>query len=188
MTLLNPTGCDLKGYEQRLVRQKSIYAFKVDQLVWNALPDTVQQPLREEWGLEQREIPSYQQHRQQLHSALAGMGWPVQEEDLALLEEEIALADSFLRWGHATSWAMGWDVLMCTAHMSAWLCQMLMFCSIRYSRALREERAPPDPAHVPPPSGPKQPAAKRTPMIVRGNKVLASCKHDGLYYQGSIIN
>ena len=117
MTLLNPTGCDLTSYEQKLVRQKSLYALKMDQLVWSALPDTVQQPLREEWGLGGGDTPSYQQHRQQLHSALAAVGWPVEEEELALLEEEIALADSFLRW--ATSWAMVWSVVMFLGSTSA---------------------------------------------------------------------
>ena len=97
VTLLNPSGCDLSRYEEKLARQKSIYAFKMDQLVWSALPDTVRQPLIEEWRLGGGETPSYQQHRQQLRSALAAVGWPVEEEDLALLEEEIALADSFLR-------------------------------------------------------------------------------------------
>ena len=61
-----------------------------------------------------------------------------------------------------------------------------LFHFTRYSRALREETAAPDPSPVPSPVEPKQLTAKRTQMIVRGNKVLASCKHDGLYYQGSI--
>ena len=97
MTLLNPTGFDLKRYEDKLEQQKTVYSKKLDQTIWMALSTDSQQRLRDECRLEVRNIPSFQEHRQQLLSALAEAGWPVAEEELLLLENEMALADNFLR-------------------------------------------------------------------------------------------
>ena len=100
MTLLNPTGFDLNRYEDKLEQQKIVYSKKLDQTIWMALPADTQQQLWKECRLGVRNIPSFQEHRQQLLSALAEAGWPVAEEELSLLEHEMALADSFLRWNH----------------------------------------------------------------------------------------
>lgn len=101
MTLINPTGPDLRHYHQRLEKQVECYWQRLTQLAWGAIPADQRGVVEEECGVGGEETPSYQQHRTILRRVMKELGWPHPQEDFDLLEQEIAQAETDKKYSTA---------------------------------------------------------------------------------------
>ena len=101
MTLINPTGPDLRHYHQRLEKQVKRYWQRLTQLAWEAIPADQWGVVEEECGVGGEETPSYQQHRTILRRVMKELEWPRPQEDFDLLEQEIAQAETYKKYSTA---------------------------------------------------------------------------------------
>ena len=91
MTLVNPTAVDLPAYEKKLDKAIQSYHKRLNKIVWEALPEEEHKKLDSD-----QPIP-FEENRNELLDALDNSGWPIKENDIILLEEEIARAKNFLQ-------------------------------------------------------------------------------------------
>ncbi|XP_076467947.1 von Willebrand factor A domain-containing protein 3B-like isoform X2 [Babylonia areolata] len=89
--LVNPSGVNLKEYEEKLEKALTKYRQRLDSMVWKALPETVKQEFDSE------EPVPFSEHRGKILQALSEEGWPVTEADIAILEQEIEKGEKFLQ-------------------------------------------------------------------------------------------
>ncbi|KAL4230601.1 Von Willebrand factor A [Mactra antiquata] len=91
--LINPNGVNLKSYEDRLERMISLYNKRLDLMVWNAISTDVRD---EEFGEIDGPV-SFVNNRLWFMKALEEANWPVNEQDILLMEDEIATAEKYLQ-------------------------------------------------------------------------------------------
>ena len=101
MTLINPTGPDLRPYHQRLEKQVEHYWQRLTQLAWGAIPADQWGVVREECGVGEEETPSYQHHKTVLCRVMKELGWPRPQVDFDLLEQEIAQVETYKKYSTA---------------------------------------------------------------------------------------
>ncbi|KAM6448180.1 von Willebrand factor A domain-containing protein 3B [Liasis olivaceus] len=151
VTLLNPQALDLAIYKKKLQEVIKTYERRLDQLIWRALP----QEEKEKFG--QDRPVSYVEHKESLLEALANSNWPVANEDIVLLEDEILTGLSYLQ--QATE-------LQITS---------------------KEEPQRICPLHIcPTKEAKKQPKTKIFDYL-KGQKVIARSECTGFYYPGIVI-
>ncbi|XP_034287246.2 von Willebrand factor A domain-containing protein 3B isoform X2 [Pantherophis guttatus] len=91
VTLLNPQAVDLDAYRKKVQEAIKVYERRLDQIVWKALP----QKEKEKFG--QTEPVSYVDCKESLLVALANANWPIANQDLLMLEDEILTALTYLQ-------------------------------------------------------------------------------------------
>ena len=101
VTLINPTGPDVRQYQHHLEKQVEKYWQRLTQLAWAAIPVEQRGALEEECGVGEGEVPSYQQHRAALRKVMEELGWPRPQVDFDLLEQEIAQAETYKSYSTA---------------------------------------------------------------------------------------
>ena len=103
VTLINPGGVDLRGYEERLQRQTDLYWVRLTKLAWDAVPAEKRDSTIVECVGEGSEVTnpltlSYKDHRDVLRKALEDLGWPRPQANFDLLEMEIKQAENFMKY------------------------------------------------------------------------------------------
>ncbi|XP_033127520.1 von Willebrand factor A domain-containing protein 3B-like isoform X2 [Anneissia japonica] len=89
--LINPGAVDLEAYEEKLQKAIVEYTVRLDKIVWRALP-------QDEKDRFDSDIPvSFIENRRDCLDALDRIGWPIKEQDIILLEEEIEKAYRYLQ-------------------------------------------------------------------------------------------
>lgn len=101
VTLINPTGPDVRQYQQQLEKQVDKYWQRLTQLAWETIPVEQQGTLGEECGVGEGEVPPYKQHKAVLRKVMEDLGWPRPQEDFDLLEQEIAQAEIYKSYSTA---------------------------------------------------------------------------------------
>ncbi|VDH98103.1 Hypothetical predicted protein [Mytilus galloprovincialis] len=91
VTLINPSAVDLHGYEQKVHKAIVSYHKRLNKIVWEALPEEERKKLDSD-----KPVP-FEENRNELLDALDNAGWPIKENDIILLEEEITRANNFLQ-------------------------------------------------------------------------------------------
>lgn len=91
--LINPNGVNLRAYEEKLERVIDLYNRRLDALVWDAVPKDIRD---EEFGDIEGPV-SFLNNREWFMQALKEANWPLKEEDIILLEEEIAKGQRYLQ-------------------------------------------------------------------------------------------
>ncbi|KAI8508392.1 von Willebrand factor type A domain, partial [Branchiostoma belcheri] len=91
LRLVNPQAVDLVGYEERLQKAVDSYKKRLDMIVWRNLS----QEERDQFDSE--EAVSFLENRHAMMQALDRLGWPVAQQDILLLEDEIARGQKYLR-------------------------------------------------------------------------------------------
>ncbi|XP_070554779.1 von Willebrand factor A domain-containing protein 3B-like [Ptychodera flava] len=91
--LINPHGVNLLAYEERLRRVIEEYKARLDAVVWNALS----QEEKDNFGAEHVGPISFLANKLEMMQALDRLGWPISENDIVLLEEEIELAAKYIQ-------------------------------------------------------------------------------------------
>ncbi|KAJ8351781.1 hypothetical protein SKAU_G00232570 [Synaphobranchus kaupii] len=91
LTLVNPQAVNLEHYKTRLQGALQDYQRRLDLIVWKALT----QEERDKFGSDKP--VRFQEHREALLQALESLGWPLPQEDVSLLEDQISMALSFLQ-------------------------------------------------------------------------------------------
>lgn len=85
--LINPNGVNLQAYEDKLAKAIDLYRKRLDWMVWDALP---KEDRDEEFGADTEGPVSFENNRSWFLKALAANEWPVSQQSIALLEDEIA--------------------------------------------------------------------------------------------------
>ncbi|XP_041356704.1 von Willebrand factor A domain-containing protein 3B-like isoform X3 [Gigantopelta aegis] len=89
--LINPSGVNLKSYEEKLQQAIDLYKRRLDQIVWDVLPEHVKNEYENNGPV------SFLNNREHLMKALDEANWPIREQEITLMEEEIGRALSFLQ-------------------------------------------------------------------------------------------
>lgn len=102
VTLINPGGVDLRGYEERLQCQIDLYWERLTKLAWDAVPtekkDSTIVECVGEGSVADPLMLSYKNHRDVLRKALDNLGWPRPQSNFDLLETEIKQAENFMKY------------------------------------------------------------------------------------------
>ncbi|XP_072040207.1 von Willebrand factor A domain-containing protein 3B-like isoform X2 [Amphiura filiformis] len=96
ISLINPSGIDLQGYEEKLEKAIELYHKRLDRIVWNGLSREEREQFNED-----DEPVSFVEHRKDCIEALDRLGWPVSERNILLLEDEIEKGRRYLRHSRA---------------------------------------------------------------------------------------
>ncbi|GFR58512.1 von Willebrand factor A domain-containing protein 3B [Elysia marginata] len=88
--LVNPNGVNLKEYETKVKAAQAKFRKRLDALVWNALPESAKEEFESDKPI------SFEENRTKILLHLEDANWPVREQDVTLLANEIARADKFL--------------------------------------------------------------------------------------------
>ncbi|XP_013919897.1 PREDICTED: von Willebrand factor A domain-containing protein 3B isoform X3 [Thamnophis sirtalis] len=91
VTLLNPQAVDLHVYRKKVQEAIKIYERRLDQIVWKALPQ------KEKEKFQQDQPVSYVDCKESLLEALANAKWPIANQELVMLEDEILTALTYLQ-------------------------------------------------------------------------------------------
>nr|XP_015219502.1 PREDICTED: von Willebrand factor A domain-containing protein 3B isoform X2 [Lepisosteus oculatus] len=91
LTLVNPQAVNLEGYKKKLEHALKSYERRLNLIVWRALT----QEERDKFGSE-KPVP-FKEHKEALLQALDRLGWPIAQEDVSLLEDEIDTGLSLLQ-------------------------------------------------------------------------------------------
>ncbi|XP_048388158.1 von Willebrand factor A domain-containing protein 3B-like [Stegostoma tigrinum] len=83
ITLINPLGVNLEHYKKRLLLAIQCYEKRLNLIVWKALSQEERDKFNSDKPI------SFGDHRKALLQALDRMGWPIAQEDITLLEDEI---------------------------------------------------------------------------------------------------
>ncbi|XP_043548729.1 von Willebrand factor A domain-containing protein 3B-like [Chiloscyllium plagiosum] len=83
ITLINPLGVNLKHYKKRLLHAIHCYEKRLNLIVWRALSQEERDKFNSDKPI------SFGDHREALLQALDRMDWPIAQEDITLLEDEI---------------------------------------------------------------------------------------------------
>lgn len=89
ITLVNPTAVDLKGYKKKVQKCIDQYKARLNKIVWNSLPESAKS------DFDSVEPVSFEDNRVKLMKALDNAGWPIREQDILLLEKEIARGEKY---------------------------------------------------------------------------------------------
>ncbi|KAL3878601.1 hypothetical protein ACJMK2_030937 [Sinanodonta woodiana] len=90
--LINPNGINLQEYELKVGQAVELYKSRLDNMVWDALPQNVK---TEEY--DNKGPVSFENNRGFIMKTLEESGWPVKLEDIKLLEEEIERGEKFIQ-------------------------------------------------------------------------------------------
>ncbi|XP_041913591.1 von Willebrand factor A domain-containing protein 3B-like isoform X2 [Alosa sapidissima] len=152
LTLINPLSVDLEDYKSRLSKALRAFERRLDLIVWRALP----QEEKDKFG---GEPVAFRERRGVQLEVLERLGWPIAQEELSELEEQIHLGHGFLQQASDLQ-----DVTRQAARDAR---------AATTNSSLKE---------TPPKSQRETP--KRPLDYLRGQKVVARSKADGVYYSG----
>ncbi|XP_039196592.1 von Willebrand factor A domain-containing protein 3B isoform X3 [Crotalus tigris] len=151
VTLLNPQAVDLDAYRKKVQEAITTYERRLDQIVWKALPQ------KEKEKFEQDQPVSYVEHKESLLEALANANWPVANEDLVMLEDEILTALTYLQQAS--------DLQVASKEEPQRICP-LHICPTKEAK--------------------KQPKTKIFDYL-KGQNVIARSESTGFYYPGTVV-
>ncbi|KAJ8282512.1 hypothetical protein COCON_G00050310 [Conger conger] len=152
LTLVNPHAVNLEHYKTRLQAALQDYQRRLDLIVWKALT----QEERDKFGSDQP--VRFQEHSEALLQALERLGWPLPQEDISLLEDQITMALSFLQQAS--------DLQEAAKQTSGTRCS--------------------DKRTAGPSSRAQGAKPRRALDTLRGRSVLARTEADGFYYPGTV--
>ncbi|XP_029107150.1 von Willebrand factor A domain-containing protein 3B [Scleropages formosus] len=152
LTLINPLAVDLEGYKTKLKEVLKMYERRLDLMVWRALTPEEKDKLASDKPLVFRE------NREALLQALERLGWPLTQEDVDLLEDQVRLGLSFLQQASDLQQAI---------------------------RQKIQEPRPGKGADDTLPAAPKETAVQVLDTL-RGQRVIARSEKDGFYYTGTV--
>ncbi|KAL2089979.1 hypothetical protein ACEWY4_014667 [Coilia grayii] len=89
-TLINPLAINLKDYKARLSKALQDYESRLNLIAWRALP----QEEKDKFG---GEPVAFLEQREVLLEVLGRLGWPVAQDELSALEEQIHTGRDFLQ-------------------------------------------------------------------------------------------
>ncbi|XP_059819844.1 von Willebrand factor A domain-containing protein 3B-like isoform X2 [Hypanus sabinus] len=89
ITLINPLAVNLKDYKVRLRQAIQTYEKRLSSIIWRVLSQVERDRFRSDKPI------SFREHREALLQALDRMGWPIPQEDVTLLEDEISTGFSY---------------------------------------------------------------------------------------------
>ncbi|XP_078077591.1 von Willebrand factor A domain-containing protein 3B-like [Mustelus asterias] len=89
ITLINPLGVDLENYKRRLFQAIQSYEKRLNFVVWRALSQEERDKFNSDKPI------SFGDHKEALLGALDRLGWPISQEDVTLLEDEIQTGYSY---------------------------------------------------------------------------------------------
>ncbi|CAH1777455.1 unnamed protein product [Owenia fusiformis] len=89
--LVNPNAVDLEGYEERLQGALKSYKKRLNDIVWNALPQ------EEKDQFNSHRAVDFNDNKLRLLQALDRCGWPITGTDITLLEDEIQQGHKYLQ-------------------------------------------------------------------------------------------
>ena len=103
ITLINPGGVDLRGYEERLEHQIDLYWERLTKIAWDAVPpetrnSVIVQCVDEGLVVTDPLTLSYKDHREVLRNTMEDLGWPRPQANFDLLETEIKQAENFMKY------------------------------------------------------------------------------------------
>uniref|UniRef100_UPI00398EA443 von Willebrand factor A domain-containing protein 3B-like n=1 Tax=Pristiophorus japonicus TaxID=55135 RepID=UPI00398EA443 len=153
ITLINPMGVDLVNYKQRLCQAIQSYEKRLSSIIWRALP----QEERDEFSSDKP--ISFSDHKEALLKSLDRMGWPIPQEDVTLLEDEIQTGYSYEQ--QAT------DLQKAAQEKKPGI---MNYAPRNYSPSVQKAT--------------KQ--ARRILDTIRGQRVIARSEVDGFYYPGIV--
>ncbi|XP_067841899.1 von Willebrand factor A domain-containing protein 3B-like [Heptranchias perlo] len=153
ITLINPLAVNLESYKQRLFQAIHSYAKRLNLIVWRVLSQEERDKFSSDKPI------SFSDHKEALLQALDRMGWPIPQEDVTLLEDEIQTGYSYEQQASDLQKAAKEKELGATNHVPR--------------------------NHGPS----VQKATKQTRRILdtlRGQRVIARSEVDGFYYPGIV--
>ncbi|XP_067889388.1 von Willebrand factor A domain-containing protein 3B-like isoform X2 [Heterodontus francisci] len=89
ITLINPLGVNLENYKQRLFQAIQSYEKRLNLVIWRALSQEERDKFSSDKPI------SFADNKEALLQALDRMGWPIPQEDVTLLEDEIQTGYSY---------------------------------------------------------------------------------------------
>ncbi|XP_051882477.1 von Willebrand factor A domain-containing protein 3B-like [Pristis pectinata] len=89
VTLINPLAVNLEDYKARLCQAIQSYEKRLNLIIWR----TLSQEERDRFSSDKP--ISFREHKEALLQALDRMGWPIPQEDVTLLEDEICAGYSY---------------------------------------------------------------------------------------------
>ncbi|XP_063058137.1 von Willebrand factor A domain-containing protein 3B-like [Engraulis encrasicolus] len=90
LTLINPLAINLEDYKSRLSKALQDYESRLNMIALRALP----QEEKDKFG---NEPVGFMERREEVLEVLESLGWPVAQEELSALEEQIRAARDFLQ-------------------------------------------------------------------------------------------
>ncbi|XP_072118844.1 von Willebrand factor A domain-containing protein 3B-like isoform X3 [Mobula birostris] len=154
ITLINPLAVNLKDYKVRLRQTIQTYEKRLNLIIWR----TLSQEERDRFSSDKP--ISFREHKEALLQALDRMGWPIPQEDVTLLEDEISTGYSYEQQASDLQKA----------------------AKVKELGTLTDSRRNHRPS--------VKKITKRTRRILdtfRGQRVIARSEVDGFYYPGIII-
>ncbi|MBN3299629.1 VWA3B protein, partial [Amia calva] len=160
LTLINPQAVNLDAYRKKLEHALKSYERRLNLIVWRALS----QEERDKFGSE-KPLP-FGEHKEALLQALDRLGWPVAQEDVSLLEDEIDNAQSFLQQAEDLQKAVGKGK----------------------DQGKGSRPGSSQDGHTEETKDEKRNASKKRKALdsLRGQKVIARSDIDGFYYPGTV--
>ncbi|XP_053163819.1 von Willebrand factor A domain-containing protein 3B isoform X2 [Hemicordylus capensis] len=159
VTLINPQAVNLDAYKEKVKEAIKAYERRLDLIIWRALPQ------KEKYKFEQEQPVSYMERKASLLEVLEDLDWPVAQEDVMLLEDEILTGLTYLK--QAT------DLQEASREEPQRICP-LQICP---NPARHEAKLLP---------AKKQQKGKAFDAL-RGRKVIARSESTGFYYPGTAI-
>ncbi|XP_072898034.1 von Willebrand factor A domain-containing protein 3B-like [Hemitrygon akajei] len=89
ITLINPLAVNLKDYKVRLRQAIQTYEKRLNSIIWRVLSQVERDRFSSDKPI------SFREHKEALLQALDRMGWPIPQEDVTLLEDEISTGFSY---------------------------------------------------------------------------------------------
>uniref|UniRef100_A0A4W3JH64 Uncharacterized protein n=1 Tax=Callorhinchus milii TaxID=7868 RepID=A0A4W3JH64_CALMI len=89
ITLVNPLAVNLDSYKERLLQAIQTYNKRLNLIVWRALSQDEQDKFSSDGPV------SFREHKEALLQTLDRLGWPIAQEDVSLLEDEIQAGYSY---------------------------------------------------------------------------------------------
>ncbi|XP_055492408.1 von Willebrand factor A domain-containing protein 3B-like [Leucoraja erinacea] len=153
ITLINPLAVNLGDYKVRLRQAIQTYERRLNLIVWSALS-------QEERDVFSSDKPiSFREHKEVLLQALDRMGWPIHQEDVTLIEDEIYAGYSYEQQAS----------------------------DLEKAAKVKEVGAGTDVCRKHSPSAKKVTKPSRRVLdILRGQRVIARSDVDGFYYPGIV--
>lgn len=165
--LVNPQGVNLKAYEARLEKAIEDYKRRLDEKVFVNLSDEERMKYPED------RIPSFLDNKQSILDDLERQGWPLDPEDITLLEREIEQAQTYLLQSK--------DLRQKSEQASREIAEQQRKAR-EEAENKRIEQIMSKPAKTSPP--PSQSYSNKNRLL--NHKVLARSEVDGFYYAGVV--
>ncbi|RUS89184.1 hypothetical protein EGW08_003063, partial [Elysia chlorotica] len=93
--LVNPNGVNLKEYEKKVKAAQEKFRKRLNALVWNVLSESAKEEFDSDGPV------SFEENQSKILLHLEDANWPVREQDVTLLANEIARAEKFLHQSRA---------------------------------------------------------------------------------------